>query len=673
MVENNSIHHSFQNGVTVHSTNNATVDNNSIFEVNQHGIFLEVSGTGSEITNNVVANVREATKETAGIWIEASGQIIQDNTFSGVEGSGAAWDRAVDSDPENFKGNTIQGVGNALASSQATLGPLKNATPTDFETFEHIAVSDVSIGWVHTGVWEQRGQGMHVDGAVIVEAERGTRLRKDQTLEDAVIVGDTGLFVDSDQYALDGHHIYDGPAALIDVTFHNFNGDDDAIVRSNAVEPMVGHTYDGIAFVNTGAENAADFGRIGTIPDPYKIVAAIDIDGSLTGTAGAQIIPLKNEDGFYQTENTYAMPEWSALISPDARLGNFVFHDSGPNDAEFRVTRESGATRGWTDTEDGQGRAHHGFFTNGETYKLELRNSNDEFDVHVMEIPYGESVTYEIHGLDIATQFTEIERYSRDDDLTIREVSSLEMLEASYDTAVYRDLDTGIIHVKFVAEGKVGWHNANAGVTFDDELQTGAMIHIDQRSESLVDVENLAFDDPVGTADARFDGSEADDLFYAFSGNDTLYGGNGNDELFGGIGDDLVDGGRGNDALYGNSGNDTLVGGSGADLLVGNSGSDDLRGGDGNDTLIGGLGADRLQGGSGVDAFHLDARANGEEADTIRDFEAGIDLITISDTQGFDITFQQSGNDTLILADDAELATVRNASVAEVQAQTNFG
>ena len=37
-----------------------------------------------------------------------------------------------------------------------------------------------------------------------------------------------------------------------------------------------------------------------------------------------------------------------------------------------------------------------------------------------MEMPYGESVTYEIHGLDIATRFTEIEEFSRDDDLSIR-------------------------------------------------------------------------------------------------------------------------------------------------------------------------------------------------------------------------------------------------------------
>ena len=298
VVENNSIHHSFHKGVTVHSTDGATVDNNVIYEVNEQGIFLEVSGSGSLITNNVVANVRSIGKETAGIWIETSGQIIQDNTFSGVEGNGAEWERTFDSDPDNFKGNTIQGVNNALASFQGTLGQLKDVDTTDFDTIDRIAISDVSIGWVHTGVWEQRGQGMYVDGAVIVEAERGTRLRKNQTLEDAVIVGDTGLFADSDQYDLDGHHIYDGPAALIDVTFHNFSGDDDAIVQSNSVEPMLSHAYDGIAFVNTGIENQVDLGKVGQIGHSYKIVGSVDIDGSLTGTPGAHLFPSQNAGSF---------------------------------------------------------------------------------------------------------------------------------------------------------------------------------------------------------------------------------------------------------------------------------------------------------------------------------------------------------------------------------------
>ena len=632
VVENNSIHHSYQKGVTVHSTDNAVVDNNVIYEVNEQGIFLEEGGTDGLITNNVIANVRDGGGETAGIWIETEGQVIQDNTISGVEGNGAHWDRTTDSNPDNFKGNTIQGVNNALSSKQGTLDPLKNTEPTDFETNDHIAVSDVSIGWVDIAVWEQRGQGMHVDGAVIVEAERGTRLRKDQTLEDAVVVGDSGLYANSDEHSVKGHQIYDGPSSLIDVTFHNYTGDDIAIDQSNSVEPMVYHSIDGVEFVNVDPENEVDLGSVGQKGRPYKVVGTVDVDGSLTGVAGAHMIPSKNAGEFYMTENTYEVEEWGAIVSPDARLGNFVFHDDGPNEAEFQVTRENGATKGWTTTADGQGRAQHGFFLNGETYKLEISDSNTEFDLHVMEMPYGESVTYEIHGLDIGTQFTEIEEYSRDDDLSIREVSSLEMLDASPDTAVYRDVENDVIYVKFVAEGKIGWHNANPGSTYDNELLSGSMIHIDQSEESLVDVDNLVFDDPVGTVNEEYQGTDGDDLYYAFSGNDTLKGGKGDDELYGGMGDDRVVGGRGNDTLYGNSGNDTLKGRGGDDVLVGDSGDDHLKGGSGNDILIGGAGIDRLKGGSGEDSFVLGIdKTYGatSSTDLILDFELGEDVIDI--------------------------------------------
>jgi len=432
---------------------------------------------------------------------------------------------------------------------------------------------------------------------------------------------------------VEGHQLYDGPSALIDVTFHNFSGEDIAIMQSNAVEPMLSHAYDGIAFVNTSAENAMELGRIGQVGNAYKITGAVDVDGSITGFAGAQIFPSRNADAFYHTANTYEVSEWGAFVSPDARLGNFVMHDDGPRASEFQVTRENGATLGWTSAQDDQGRAHHAFFMNDETYKLEFDNSNDSFEMHVMEMPYGDSVIYEINGLHIATRFTEIEQFSRDNDLSIREVSSLNMLQASHDTAVYRDLQNELIYIKFVAEAKIGWHNANAGVTFDDALMTGAMIHVDQTRQSRVDVSNLVIDAPGSSIEQHFSGTSGDDIFYAFSGDDTLDGGAGADSLFGGLGNDRISGDRGNDQLVGNSGGDALYGRSGDDLLVGNSGADKLRGGSGNDRLIGGAGSDLLSGGDGGDTFVLDIDRSfdaGVSFDDVRDFGRGDDVLEIS-------------------------------------------
>jgi Ca2+-binding RTX toxin-like protein len=63
------------------------------------------------------------------------------------------------------------------------------------------------------------------------------------------------------------------------------------------------------------------------------------------------------------------------------------------------------------------------------------------------------------------------------------------------------------------------------------------------------------------------------------------------------------------------------------DTLIGTKFDDALFGGAGNDTLVGGAGADALTGGAGADTFVI---ATPGEADTIADFEAGIDTIELA-------------------------------------------
>ena len=82
--------------------------------------------------------------------------------------------------------------------------------------------------------------------------------------------------------------------------------------------------------------------------------------------------------------------------------------------------------------------------------------------------------------------------------------------------------------------------------------------------------------------------------------------------------------------LSGGTANEILIGrnGSGSRLL-GGGGNDTLLGGDSNDTLQGGPGTDLLVGGSGSDLFVFKVGENG--SDTIRDYQAGADVLDISD------------------------------------------
>ncbi|KQS80555.1 hypothetical protein ASG25_02940 [Rhizobium sp. Leaf384] len=84
----------------------------------------------------------------------------------------------------------------------------------------------------------------------------------------------------------------------------------------------------------------------------------------------------------------------------------------------------------------------------------------------------------------------------------------------------------------------------------------------------------------------------------------------------------------GYDATIGTVANDSFWGGHADHYLVGGAGSDIITGGSGNDIIQGGGGRDFLYGGAGADIFLLTSLSDG--ADSIRDFEQGIDKIDIS-------------------------------------------
>lgn len=169
-------------------------------------------------------------------------------------------------------------------------------------------------------------------------------------------------------------------------------------------------------------------------------------------------------------------------------------------------------------------------------------------------------------------------------------------------------------------------------------------------------------------------GGDGTDTLFGHDGNDTLFGNAGNDVLDGGasLGDDLLLGGAGldiadlggattdvfvdlfsdygsdglirfqtlisiegaiggsaNDGLYGDDGANRFDGGAGDDVLVGYAGDDQLRGGIGQDTLDAGSGEDLLIGGGGADLFIIGDSGAGFGADTIQDFQDGLDMLEL--------------------------------------------
>jgi glycerophosphoryl diester phosphodiesterase len=143
----------------------------------------------------------------------------------------------------------------------------------------------------------------------------------------------------------------------------------------------------------------------------------------------------------------------------------------------------------------------------------------------------------------------------------------------------------------------------------------------------------------------------SDNRLYGGDGNDELYAGL-RDRLFGEAGNDILDAsqGKGGNRLYGGAGNDTLFAGA----------NDFLDGGDGNDSLFAGKGGNTLFGGAGADKFYLTSGGLPTSANTIGDFEVGIDKMLIFGVAGVTdfakVSLTQQGTDTLVKAGGKDLA-----------------
>jgi 2',3'-cyclic-nucleotide 2'-phosphodiesterase (5'-nucleotidase family) len=145
--------------------------------------------------------------------------------------------------------------------------------------------------------------------------------------------------------------------------------------------------------------------------------------------------------------------------------------------------------------------------------------------------------------------------------------------------------------------------------------------------------------------------SKGDNRIYGGDGNDELYAGL-RDRLFGENGDDILDAtaGKGGNRLYGGAGNDQLFAGT----------NDFLSGGDGDDKIFGGKGNNNLFGGAGADRFYLTSGGLPTTANTIGDFEVGIDKLLILGVSGVadfsKVTLTQKGSDALVAAGGKDLA-----------------
>ena len=205
----------------------------------------------------------------------------------------------------------------------------------------------------------------------------------------------------------------------------------------------------------------------------------------------------------------------------------------------------------------------------------------------------------------------------------------------------------------------------------------------------------------------RLVGNDRGNLMVGGAGNDVIEGGSGADTLDGGADRDILEGGFGDDVYLidddettiiegtnegfdrvitsinialptnievleladgadeatGNDNANVLIGSNGADLISGRDGADTLRGGAGADTIVGGNGADELTGDGGIDVFLYNSANLG--ADTITDYEAGVDLFTV-DNGVTVVSNLAAGSDAIITLSTGDVITIVGVAPGDI-------
>ena len=304
-----------------------------------------------------------------------------------------------------------------------------------------------------------------------------------------------------------------------------------------------------------------------------------------------------------------------------------------------------------------------------------------------------------------------------------------DVLEGGLDADVFVfEADSGIDLITDFVVGEDLLDVTALGIAFSDmtivDGPLGALVIFDLApgSVDLVQLVGIAAEDVrlasfIGAPNLPIVGTPGNDVLFGTIEDDELQGLGGNDLVSGLGGADVMLGGPGNDRYFVNNPGDvvTELPGEGTDLvttsidftlpanvenlntntadpvnltgnglgnllngndaantLTGLGGDDNLQGNAGADVIIGGTGTDQLRGGAQADTFVFDT---GDGADTIIDFEVGVDTIDLSAT-GLtfgDLIIQTVGASATVTY-GADLITLFNTTAAQLDTnQFDFG
>ncbi|MEM7746523.1 MAG: hypothetical protein AAF409_22785, partial [Pseudomonadota bacterium] len=511
-IKDSSVHHSFNKGITVHNTQGAEVRDNVVYETISHSYYLEQSDThGNDLIDNLAINARDVgrfgTIRNANDGTPSNFYTTNaDNTWTGNHAAGSDdtgfYFRLSGAQKSNF--GTVDDNAAHSADNRGVYvhhqGMAQDGNPQGSaeqpQKADDWEISGLTVYKSQTGVYSQAANGTFTDSAFAELASNG-RFRLNTTIEDSLIVGrsdnignpetqderDAGRSLPGGFNDFQGWQLYDGPGSISNVMFDGFTEEDHAIQTSNAIHKSASFGLMGITWGENVVESAkfSISGGGNAYGNDSAARGLVDVDGSISGVEGAMIYQLSSDNSASAAFNAGSeyeiIRDWGTIITTSGEQSATLTVDRGGT-PDTNTGKNHGlpfsnlnATR--SDGEYANGIRQQVPLFDGYSYELDFGTpEQDNFRLYLGDADWGQSFIVSL-GDDIPTDssFT-VDNPNNSESRPAREVSSMEMLEASPDTAVFRDAD-GVVHVKLVAEMAHGYLWPQPGAAMPGSLHSG--------------------------------------------------------------------------------------------------------------------------------------------------------------------------------------------------------
>lgn len=341
-IRSSSVWHTFNRCATVHGTMDAMVENNVCYDHEGHGYFVEDGNeTGNTFRHDLATFARPGSilpsdDAPANFWISNPDNTFEDNAAAGSPAVGfwispplhptgpsatdAIWPAFTPL--RRFDHNVAHSVGDGIHAEQdhreeapgfdAAYHPRTGSTPDGAPAL--VVYSHYTAYADNRALWT-RGDHQRIDQSVLADNRIGVMmgdasLGVEGSVTNSLVVGRSGNPLADPGERTSGVLLYDGPIAVSGVTFANFATapQDAAFGGQNGLWVRVSPRY---SAERVTLVDARPVYLPSTLDDSYGFGSVRDIDGSLTGRAGAVAIP---KLAFLGDQSCGTSADWNAAV-----------------------------------------------------------------------------------------------------------------------------------------------------------------------------------------------------------------------------------------------------------------------------------------------------------------------------------------------------------------------